>query len=609
MILPLQTFVLEMIARGESVADMARRLCAEAERLAPDCLCSILTIDDRGALWTLAAPSLPPDYCALVDGTAIGPEVGSCGRAASIREPVAVTDIATDPLWTDFRDAALAEGLAACWSSPIIGKDGRAIGTFAFYFRTRRGPSRIEREIVASCLELCAIAIERSQSETAIRRLAYIDSLTGLGNRASFNDAVEKLAGPKPSPFALLLIDVDRLKFVNDTFGHESGDDLLREVGRRIGAAIEGAAAFRIGGDEFAVILQGARAAARIDDAARRILDAMGPPASCGGQTLQLTVTIGGARSTRAGESVATIRQRADFALYEAKESRRAGFVRFTEGMRTKIAERFHVIRRVGAALDDGRIEPHYQPVVRLDTREIIGLEALCRMRGRNGQVIPAAAFAKAMNDDGMARRITDRMLARIAADMRSWLDADVPLQHVGVNFAAGDFRRGDLAKVVSDRFGERNVPLKHVILEVTESVYMDEREQSIAKAIASLRRKGLLVALDDFGTGYASLTHLLTFPVDIIKIDRSFVSRLGDGAAGDAIVEGLIGIAHRLGMRIVAEGVETERHVELLRAAGARLGQGYLFGRPADMRVTTKRLLRYGQRKTPGPQDVKSAA
>jgi EAL domain-containing protein (putative c-di-GMP-specific phosphodiesterase class I) len=258
------------------------------------------------------------------------------------------------------------------------------------------------------------------------------------------------------------------------------------------------------------------------------------------------------------------------------------------------MTRRLAAIRDVGIALREHRIEAYYQPIVRLDTREVVGLEALCRMR-IGDQIIPAAAFHEATEDVHVATELTARMMSLVAADVRAWLDLGVPFQHVGINVSSADMH-GAVDQVLERAFGALAVPMQHVILEVTESVYMGHGDRIVQKAVEALRAKGLRVALDDFGTGFASLTHLMTVPVDIIKIDKTFVDRLGPGDPSMAIVEGLIQIARKLDIRVVAEGVETQEQARHLQAFGCSLGQGYLFSRPLDQRATTALLLSHAQ-------------
>jgi diguanylate cyclase (GGDEF)-like protein len=595
-VLELQNTILEMIATGETLANTVERMCEEAERLAPGAVCSVLTVDRAGLIHPLAGPSLPAEYSAALEGVPIGPHVGSCGTAAFLREEVTVTDIANDRRWAAFKHLALPIGLRACWSKPILNAAGEAIGTFAFYYRECRGPTQLEREIVRNCVHLCVIALERHQRVIEHERRAFTDALTGLSNRAAFDVALAALNCERPGDWALLVLDLDNLKLVNDTFGHQAGDCLLQTAGARITAAAAKGRAFRLGGDEFAIIVQAPEELRDLEQTAERILEMLAKPAACGDHIVVPRATIGGA-ALSAGDRVAErVRQNADFALYHAKETGRGGFVRYWPGLGTNITRRLGHIREVDAALLENRIEAFYQPVVRLDTRDIVGLEALCRMR-LSDSIISAGDFQEAMKDVHVAKALTERMMKLVAADVRAWLDMGIPFQHVGVNVSSADMHGGTLDSMLAAAFGREGVPLKHVIVEVTETVYMGDGDRMVRKAVETLRGKGLRVALDDFGTGYASLTHLLTVPVDIIKIDKSFVNRLAPGNASMAIVEGLLQIASKLDIRVIAEGIETEDQADLLKAAGCILGQGYLFSRAVDRYSTTELLIQRAQR------------
>ena len=261
--------------------------------------------------------------------------------------------------------------------------------------------------------------------------------------------------------------------------------------------------------------------------------------------------------------------------MYHAKERSRGHFIEYSPGLGTAFTRRFRAIRDVGLALADNRIDAHYQPIVWLGTGEVVGFEALCRTTTPLGEIIAAANFHEATKDAHVAAELTQRMLVRVANDMRGWLDSGLPFQHVGINLSAADFHAGHLQERLCTIFADAGVPLKHVILEVTESVYLGQRDHVVADEIKSLRNRGMRVALDDFGTGFASLTHLLTVPVDIIKIDKSFVERLVPGDGAVIIVKGLLGIANELGLRVVAEGIETDAQLDQLLSFGCRLGQG----------------------------------
>lgn len=605
MLLQLQNAILEMIARGDSLVATTERLCLEVEALVPGTTCSILTVDAAGLLHPLASPSLPDAYSSALDGLMSGPSAGSCGTAAYRHAPVAVIDIDTDPLWAEYKGLALALGLVACWSSPICSGDGRVLGTFAFYYREHRGPSELEQTIVATCVHLCTIALERHERVREHQRLAYSDALSGLPNRAGFNLAISKFSHEDSASWGLLLIDIDNLKIVNDTFGHEAGDGLIKRVAARIGRIASPERAFRSGGDEFAVIVQSQNGKLDIAGMAFEILAALKLPAECGDHMIIPRATIGGAIPGPNDRSAEIVQQNADFALYHAKETNRGGFVEYTPHLVTTMTRRFRAVRDVGAALANGRIEAYYQPIVRLDTREIVSIEALCRMRSEAGDMISAGEFYEATYDVHVASELTQRMLTLVAADVRRWLDLGIPFQHVGINISSADFHGGKLAERIATAFQRVDVPLKHLILEVTESVYLGQQDHVIAREIQSLRSKGLRVALDDFGTGYASLTHLLSVPIDMIKIDKSFVDRLQHGGGSAAIIEGLIGIAEKLGVGVVAEGIETEEQALQLHALGGDHGQGYLFARAVDPHSMTDMLLHNAQPPMPAQSSL----
>lgn len=579
MLTKLQNTILEMIATGVSLGETVDLLCRTVEQIVPDIVCSVLVLDPQNRLRHLAGPSLPESYAAAIDGVPIGPGVGSCGTAAFTGQSVTVTDIANHPYWTKFKHLALPLNLLACWSTPIIGS-GKVLGTFAFYYHTTRGPSGLEKKIVEACVHLCAIAIERDQRVAERRRLAETDALTQLPNRGRFNDVVAA-HDDSDRPWGVLLADVDNLKLVNDTFGHRAGDDLIRNVAARMASVGDAEMCFRLGGDEFAVIVSG-------DDSkdlgavAARILAEIRSPCICSDQTIYPSVTIGGARAAP-GDSAEQVRQNADYALYHAKERARGNFIEYMPGLGTSIVRRFRAIQDVTEALREDRIEAYYQPIVELSSGRVASLEALCRMKTRSGEMLAAAHFHEATKDANIAFELTRRMLCHVAADTRRWLDAGIDFGRVSVNLSAADFYRAGLADRVAAVFAEVGVPLKKVTVEVTESVYLDQRDQIVAEQIKALRSAGMTVALDDFGTGFASLTHLLTVPVDVIKIDKSFVQRMVNDRAGTVIIKGLIDIARGLGICVVAEGIETAEQAEALHWLGCTYGQGYLYSRAID--------------------------
>ena len=606
-LLQLQTDVLETIARGEPLAATLGLLCRGAEALAPGTTCTIIAIDPPGLLRTLASPGLPAAFSNSINGVAIGPKVGSCGTAAWRNEAVLVTDIEHDPLWEDFKALAIPLGLKACWSTPIPNRDGGVAATFAFYFKAPRGPDELERRIVQTCVHLCSIAIEHDEAQASKHRLAYFDTLTGVPNRLHFNTLLQSQIA-SGTPFGLLLADIDQLKMINDTRGHAAGDVVIRTIAERIQASDACLIACRLAGDEFAIIVPGCINAGVLETIAQKVLSKVNGLVLAAGHSIEAHITVGGALFDATTRDADTLVQDADFALYHAKETNRGGYVPFSRDLRTAIVNRANTVRDVGQAIFEGRMLPHYQPIVRLDTGEIIGLEALARMRRPDGRIVSAAEFHEALSDPRIAYQLTGQMLDQVARDIRHWLDLGIPFQHVGINVTTGDFDRGDLEERLVCTFGAQGVPLRHLLLEVNEAVFVGGSDNRIPKSVDALRKRGLLVALDDFGTGFASLTHLLSFPVDVIKIDKSFIDRLTTSVPSSVIVDAVLDIARKLNMKVVAEGVETAEQLDKLREFGCVLGQGYLFGRPCSAAETTVLLQSFAQ-KTPVSMPVQRSA
>ncbi|WP_337847879.1 EAL domain-containing protein [Sphingomonas sp.] len=581
-----------MIAKGADLKATADRLCLEIEALGGDLVCSVLTVDAEGYLHSLSAPSLEEDYCAAIDGLMIGPDVGCCGSAAYWRKPVVVMDIAGDPRWAQFKDGALSQGLRACWSTPIFDETKEVIGTFAIYFREARGPTDAEQAMVDACADLCSIALERHGRVLERERRANVDMLTGLANRAAFTTALSHLSCAEPGAWALFILDLDNLKVINDSFGHHAGDLLLQAAGSRTEEAAAPDRVFRIGGDEFAVLIQSPEALRDLDHFSTTILHSLAEPLHCNGHAIVPRATIGGAVPAPGDHDAETVRQNADFALYHAKETNRGGFVRYWPGIDTRIIHRIAAIRDVDAALREGRIEAHYQPVVRFDTREIVAMEALCRLRMANGGILAAAAFREATTDVRIATELTERMLDLVARDMREWIDQQIPIDHIGINVSLANFHGGRLDQQIAAALAAHGLPLKHLVIEITESAYPALRDETVIQAVETLRLKGLRVALDDFGTGGGLLMPLLTMPVDMIKIDKILVDRLAPGGAGAAVIGGLLHTAQELDIAVVAEGVENELQAAQLAGLGCRLGQGYFFSKPVDGASATHLLL-----------------
>jgi diguanylate cyclase (GGDEF)-like protein/PAS domain S-box-containing protein len=576
----LQRDVLEAIAQDRPIREVMDLICKRVEAIAPDVVCSILSVDEDKRLHPLAAPSLPPHFGAAIDGLQIGPKHGSCGTAAWRNEPVVVDDIETDPLWEDFKGLPLPLGLYACWSSPITLRDGRVGGTFAFYYRQKRGPSVWHEYIVRACVNLCVVALERDEATARIGRLAYYDGLTGLPNRAKLREQMEAMFDntPSPEPAALLFIDIDHFKDVNDTLGHSVGDSFLKELADRIVHAVwDVDIVCRHGGDEFVVVLKGADAP-RAQRTAEALLERIGQPVRVEGVTLPASASIGISLCPANGTDSATLLRNADTAMYRAKGEGRSTFRFFATEMNRMAQDRLLLGALLRDAVADGQVHLAYQPQIDAMTGAVAGAEALARWTHPALGAVPPTRFIPLAEDFGLIETIGESSLNEGCAQLRRWDAAGYDIPHIAVNISAIQFRNPDFPFVVAKALSANALTADRLTVEVTESVMMDGFPTALDNA-RRLREMGVTISMDDFGTGYSSLSNLAKLPVSELKIDRSFMADLEESEAVQAMVTAVIRIGETLKLRVVAEGVETLPQRRFLEALGCDVLQGYLFG------------------------------
>jgi diguanylate cyclase (GGDEF)-like protein/PAS domain S-box-containing protein len=576
----LQRDVLEAIAQDQPIRSVMDLICRRVEIMAPDVVCSILAVDDEQRLRPLASPSLPPHYNTAVDGLSIGPRAGSCGTAAYRNEPVIVEDIETDPLWEDYKGLALPLGLLACWSTPITLRDGRVGGTFAFYYRQKRGPSVWHEYIVRACVNLCVVALERDEATARIGRLAYYDSLTGLPNRAKLREQMEAMFdhATSPGPAALLFIDIDHFKDVNDTLGHSVGDSFLRELANRIVAEVwDVDIVCRHGGDEFVVVLDGADGP-RAQRVAEALLRRIAQPVRVEGVTLPASASIGIGLCPANGTDSATLLRNADTAMYRAKGEGRSTFRFFTAEMNRMAQDRLLLGALLRDAVADGQVHLAYQPQIDAMTGAVAGAEALARWTHPALGAVPPARFIPLAEDFGLIETIGESCLNEGCAQLRRWDEAGYDIPHVAVNISAIQFRNPDFPFIVASALAKSALTADRLTVEVTESVMMDGSPTALDNA-RRLREMGVKISMDDFGTGYSSLSNLAKLPVSELKIDRSFMADLEESEAVRAMVTAVIRIGETLKLRVVAEGVETVPQRRFLEALGCDVLQGFLFG------------------------------
>jgi diguanylate cyclase (GGDEF)-like protein len=453
--------------------------------------------------------------------------------------------------------------------------------------RTRQADAKVLALVTAQRESARSAARERGNLTQELQRRINLDALTGLANRAAFLSQLEEELRVAPYRTAVLFIDLDDFKTVNDTLGHAVGDELIVAVaGRLAGGSRGGDLVARFGGDEFAVLLTDVSAADALRPA-RRILAELKAPFNLCGRTLVVRASGGLAVSedniqVGAEQRAQDLLKQADLAMYASKMQRSRDVTLFHEGMQTEMLERMSLESDMSRALADAQFFLDYQPIVEMQSGQVRAVEALLRWHHPDRGLIPPSDFIPVAEQTGMIVALTLWVVRHAAKQLRAW-DEDPVTEGltIALNVSGRLAVEPGIGAALAREIHHAGVDPRRIILEITESLLMEERGVAV-QTLCQLRALGMRLSVDDFGTGYSSLSRLNTLPIDEVKIDRSFVEQL-DAEAGRTIVTATIAMAHGLGLRVVAEGVENDRQRAALLAAGCDDGQGYLYSRPVS--------------------------
>ncbi len=429
------------------------------------------------------------------------------------------------------------------------------------------------------------VAISEHRLRQTLEHQAYRDRLTELPNRLHFAELLAAALADNPPEgdrwLAVLFLDLDGFKTINDSFGHAIGDRLLQQVAQRVQSCLRSAdVVARWGGDEFTVLLPELSSVRRAESTALKILAALSAPLSYGGRDLYLKGSIGIALAPHHGNDAETLLKHADAALYQAKQQGRNRFQVYTPDLGSQIQARLLLEHSLYKAIEQEELLLYYQPQLSLATREIVGVEALLRWQSASQGWVSPAQFIPVAEETGTIVPIGEWVLRTACRQLQQWQQQGLPPLRVAVNLSARQFREPQLLQTIMRALEETGVDPSGLELEITESAVMQDVTGAIA-VLKRLRQLGVQIAIDDFGTGYSSLAALKHFPIDTLKIDRSFVSELGIDAYDAAIVQAVMAISRGLNLAVVAEGVETAAQLEFLSAAGCDLAQGFWIGRP----------------------------
>ena len=581
-----QAQILEMIAMNAPLGSILETLARLIESLLNGILCSILLLDDDGRrLRHGAAPSLAPEYVKALDGAEIGPSAGSCGTAAFRRQPVIVTDILADPLWAEHRELVRPHGYRSCWSTPILSVHGETLGVFAMYSGAVRAPSSVESRLLEMAIHIAGIAIARRRAEERIQFMATHDELTGLPNRARFRACLAEAlptAAQRRSWLCVAYIDFDNFKYVNDSLGHSAGDTLLKLMAQRMIAAVgPNDVVSRLGGDEFVVLLTDPpRDLSQIGVALQRVRSAVVAPVEVEGRNFRITSSFGAAIYPKDGATTEALLANADAAMYSAKEAGGDELVFYVPEINANLRERLTLLDDLRNADPSRDFVLHYQPQINLRSGEIFAAEALIRWRHPRLGLAPPAKFIPIAEESGLIVPIGDWALREACRQNKAWQEAGLPPISVCVNVSARQFRENHIVSAVAQALAESRLEPKYLELELTESLVMQDVDRAI-ETMKELRALGVRLSIDDFGTGYSSLSALKRFPVERLKIDRSFIRDLPDDEDDCAVASAIISLGQKLNLKVIAEGVETEAQIAFLRDNRCDELQGYHFSRP----------------------------
>jgi diguanylate cyclase (GGDEF)-like protein len=481
-------------------------------------------------------------------------------------------------------------------------KKGPVDGAFEVYLRyadvAAGGQKKVKRTIFilidglvllwAALFRLVAGASRRLRRQAEEnRRLAREDALTGLANRTSFTELAGEALAKRPAHAAVLLLDLDRFKDLNDSLGHHAGDLLLREIGPRLSSALpEGSVVARLGGDEFAALLAPIDEPQDAERSARRVRDVLQTPVEIEGIAVSAEGSVGIAHYPADGNDVATLLQRADVAMYEAKE-KRTGVATYQPDADRSSHERLLMLAQLREAIERDELVLHYQPKVALSDGNIVGAEALVRWEHPERGLIGPVQFVPLAEHTGLIGPLTAWVLRQALRDARTWWDRGHRLT-VAVNLSVANLVDPELPGMVAGLLAETRLPPAALEFEITESVLMTEPERAL-RTLTLLRGMGAKLAVDDYGTGHSSLAYLHRLPLNTLKIDRSFISSMA--GEGGVIVRSTVELAHSLGLDVVAEGIEDYRTAVALRVLGCDLGQGFHYARPVPIDQLLQRL------------------
>ncbi len=592
--------VLESVVSGAPLTEAMAVLGLHIEDMSGRMFCAVLFRGGEGEhrLQFATGPSLPRSYVsALQDDPSLIPLTEIFARQANpVAESVTIPDIASAPEWERYRTLVIHYGVEPGLMQPISSRTGHLLGLIVAHYRPDTHQPQ-DQELLQIGRNLASIAIERKQAEEKLYSLAHFDALTALPNRRLFHDRLDHAlirATRSGKLAAVMFIDLDRFKTINDTLGHEAGDQLLRTVAERLRQCVrEEDTVARLGGDEFTIILEEIPDPELAAVVAQKILRALEPSMMLAGQEVFVSASLGIAVYPMDSGDIENLLKNADAAMYRAKESGRNNYKFYSPEMNSSTLEHLEMETSLRRALERDEFILYYQPKVSFISGQIVGMEVLLRWERPGVGLVPPSEFIPILEETGLINPVGDWILRTACDQNRRWQEQGLAKVRVAVNLSARQFEEGLIDKVASVLAESRLEP-DYLELEVTESLLMQDPEEA-AKMLEQIRDLGVAnIDVDDFGTGYSSLSYLKRFPISAIKIDQSFVRGVPEDEEDKAICEAVIAMSRSLGLKTIAEGVENQQQLEFLAERLCDEIQGFYCSPPVPAEEFEK-LLREG--------------
>ncbi|WP_261893876.1 EAL domain-containing protein [Vibrio cyclitrophicus] len=577
--------VLNAIASDKALEVIMEIACHEVVKMSSDIIPIILKIDDENKLQPLASLNLPTEIKSKLENLKISDNNGSAATSAFINEAVFMEDILSSPLLNNQKTTLPPLGIKSCWSLPIRGQKSEVIGVISFYSKKRTKPTKIEHTLGNVLAPLCGLAIEREVHRQNIRQLAYYDSLTQLPNRSLLHAEAEhalREAESNATTLAVLFLDLDRFKQINDSFGHPEGDRFLKAIASRIqNKCTNGDICGRLSGDEFVIVVKN-----KAPECLNNFIEELKLSISSTYETELFKITpsasIGISVYPNDGHDIGTLIHRADMAMYQAKTAGKGRFSFFSHELNQLAQERQELEIELQKAIDENQLELVYQPQINMGSGTLYGVEALTRwVHPKFGAVTPNK-FIPLAEECGLIGDLSRWALRTACKQMSIWRSKEIDIPSVSVNLSPINFHNLDLCDLILSELNTYNLKTTDLTLELTEGIFLDTNPNTM-KTLHDIHDQGIGLSIDDFGTGYSSLSYLNKIPLKELKLDKSFVTEIEASGTSRALSQAVIQIGESLNLDVVAEGVESQGQYKVLKEQGYHVAQGFLFAKPLN--------------------------